>query len=143
MGGLLTQRGHRTLLSSSGRFWENELERERGRGSVPEARRVLEPPFPAHSHRQGASCCPRLLGARGHPACALPLSVLREWPQPAPRMLSQPGALPQLHRSPGEWWLHPQSPGAAVVAAQCVTLWGQQLSPVLAAGRAAGDGQHS
>lgn len=66
------------------------------------------------------------------PACALPLSVLREWPQPAPRALSQPGALPRLHRSPGEWWLHPQTPGAAVVAAVCVTLWG--LSPVPAAG---------
>lgn len=38
--------------------------------------------------------------------------------------LSQPGRIPQLHRSPGEWWLHPQSPGAAVVAAERETLWG-------------------
>lgn len=48
-------------------FGENELGREWGRGSLPEARRVLEPPSPAHSHRLGASRCPRLLGPRGQP----------------------------------------------------------------------------
>lgn len=46
------------------------------------------------------------------------LSVSSNW------TLSQPGRIPQLHRSPGEWWLHPQSPGAAVVAAERETLWG-------------------
>lgn len=72
---------------------------------------------PAHSHRPGASCCPRLLGARGHPGCALPLSLLREWPQPAPPMLSElgdnfPGSIVLLGngdcilKAPEvQWWL--------------------------------------